>query len=571
MKKHYAWLILLLVGWSTAGWAQTKSIAGRVTSGGDQEGVPGVNVTVKGTTNGTITDANGNYALSVGPEAEVLVFSFIGFAVVEEAINNRAAIDVTLVEDVRQLTEVVVTAVGVERQKRELGYATQEVNNEELTKAANFNAINSLQGKVAGAQISQVGGGVGSSTRITLRGISSLTGGNQPLFVIDGIPVNNQQLRGSVDSRSGTDFGNAGIDINPADIASVNVLKGPAAAALYGSRAAHGAIRITTKSGRGSSKKMEITYNGGVTFEDVLQFPDFQSTYAGGADGVFDPNPFQSWGPRIEGQTVVNKNASFPGQPDSVALRAHPNFYDQILETGITYNNSLSLQGAGERAHYRLSVTSLNQEGTVPNTDFNRFTVQGRGGAQLSNKFSSEMSMTYTKTYSNNLPGVGQSNSNGVFWQGLWEPIDTDFGPSRENFQQPDGTPYVMNADDNPFWNNPFWVLNKNTTTQDRDRLNGFFSINYAPMEGLKFTARAGTDFYSDMRAGRRAFHTLGDVDGFYFEDKYFVTETNVDLIGQYDKQLTQDFSLFLLVGHNTRLNRLERLSATAPALIIPE
>ena len=544
--------------------AQERTVSGKVTSEEDGETLPGVNVVVKGTTLGTVTDFEGNYTLTVPSDATAIIFSFIGLTSQEIRIGSRTVIDVQMAPDVTQLTEVVVTAVGIERQKKSLGYATQDIDTEELTRASNPNVLTSLSGKVAGVQITGTSGAPGSSSRIVIRGATSFTGNNQPLFVIDGIPIDNSQIADQ-DRRSGADFGNSINDINPDDVASVNVLKGPAAAALYGSRAANGAIIITTKSGKGAAKrgrKAEVTVNSSITFEEILKIPDFQTTYSGGNAGTYARRSFNAWGERIQGQTVLNELQNFPDQPDSVPLRAF-NAYEDFYETGRTITNNISISGGNETSHYRLSVSDLDQEGIAPNTDFSRNTFTARGGTKISNNITSDFSVTYTRSGSDNIPLQGQNRS--FVRQFLWNPPNVDWTVFRD-YINPDGTSNNYTT----FWENPYWTLNQNTISTQRNRINGFVSVGYQPLEWLNVTARAGTDFYDDVREVRTAINTQGTPQAAYFRAENFIRELTTDLIVTINKEINQDFSVNAIFGHNIRQRDTRSLTGNAVGLVIP-
>jgi len=563
MKKIYALLGCLLLAQML--WAQSRTVSGKVTGADDGEPIPGVNVLLKGTGTGASTDIEGNYKLTVPEEGGVLVFSFIGMKKKEETIGSRSVIDVQMELSVEQLQEVLVTGLGVERQAKSLGYATQNLDSEEITKAANTNLLNSLQGKVSGVQINNSTGAVGGATRVVVRGPTSLTNGNQPLFVIDGVPIDNTQ-RQSTDLRSGASFSNSGADINPDDIASMTVLKGPSAAALYGSRAANGVILITTKSGKGAKGKTSITVNSSVTFDNVLRYPEFQRTYATGTGGVYNPTGFSGWGPKFEGQTVFNPNNEWEGQPDSVALTAKDQFLKQFLQTGTTFNNSVSVSGGKDDTHYRMSFSNATSEGIVPSTDVTRTTATLKAGTQLANNFRSEISATYTLTQSGNIPPAGQTQTS-FMWQALYTGVDLDISPWKD-YEAPDGTQLEYGSG---FWNNPYWVVNKNRTSQRRDRVNGKVLLGYKFAEGVELIGRVGTDVYVDARKGRTAINTVANVDGAFYEDQFVYNQLNTDLFLNVDKDLGSDFSISGVLGINDNRRRVQNVFSSAPAIVVPD
>lgn len=562
--KRGLFLIGVFMMLVSAAWAQ-QTVSGTVTSSETGDPLVGVTILVEGTTTGAFTNESGAYTLRIPEGGTNLIFSFINKKQEVVAIDGRSTIDVKLVDDLMNLDEVVITSVGLKKQKRSLGYATQNVNNDLLVKASNPNVITSLAGKVAGVQINQATGAVGGSARIVIRGSRSFTGNNQPLFVIDGIPIDNSQLA-SQDRRSNADFGNAAQDINPDDVESINVLKGPAAAALYGSRAANGAIMITTKSGKNAAsrgRKAEISVSSSLTFDEIMYKPDQQTTFGGGNQGIYSAIPFNAWGPRIEGQTVLNPLNAFPNEADSVSLRAY-DAYDQFYQTGETWTNTFSLAGGDRKNDYRLSFSDTRQTGIAPNTDFNRTTVTGRAGANITDKLRTDFSVTFTRTQSDNIPLGGQNRS--FVRQFLWNPPNVDWNGMRD-YENADGTA----NDYSTFWANPYWILNKNTIGMNRNRFNGFFSISYDFNDWLNFTGRVGTDWYNDRRTGRTAINTQGNLNGDYWEDEWFVREFTTDFLLSANKDIGSDFNISGLIGFNLRERDRKNLYGQATALVIPD
>jgi TonB-linked SusC/RagA family outer membrane protein len=563
MKKVYLLVgLLLLAGFS---FGQSRTVSGTVTGAHDGSPIPGVNILLKGTGTGVSTDLDGNYKITVDDEGGTLVFSFIGMRTVEEQIGARSVIDVAMELSVEQLQEVLVTGIGVERQAKSLGYATQNLDAEEITAAANTNFLNSLQGKVSGVQISQSTGAVGNASRIVIRGPASLTNGNQPLFVIDGVPIDNTQ-RQSTDLRGGASFSNSGVDINPDDIASMTVLKGPSAAALYGSRAANGVVLITTKSGKGSKGKMAIAVNSSITFDNVLRYPEFQREYATGSGGDYAPTGFSGWGPKFEGQTVYNPNDEWEGQPDSIPLTKQDQFLKQFLQTGRTLNNNISVTGGKEDTHYRMSFSNSTTEGIVPNTDLTRNTATLKAGTKLANNFRSEFSATYTLTQSDNLPPAGQSQQS-FMWQALYTGVDLDISPW-ETYEAPDGSQLEYGSG---FWNNPYWVVNKNRTSQRRDRVTGRILLGYEFTEGVELIARVGTDVYVDERKGRTAINTVSNTDGGFYEDQFVYNQLNTDVFLNVDRSITEDISISGILGINDNRRSVKNVFSSAAAIVVPD
>ena len=579
MKKFLLVIgLCLTVGWSAA--AQERTVRGKVTSGEDQSPLPGVNVVLKGTVSGTVTDASGDYTLQVPATGGVLIFSFIGLLTQEVEIGERTSIDVAMSADMKQLGEVVVTAVGIEREKKALGYSVQEVKNDELVKTHQTSVLNSLQGKIAGAQITNSGGGLGSSTRVVLRGPTSLLGNNQALFIVDGVPINNGsavnvQASGNIYDNN-VDAGNRANDINPEDIESVSVLKGPAAAALYGSRAASGVILITTKKGsQHGNKKNEITYNSSYQWSKVLVTPNLQNKFGqgqfGNNQGYLEDQ--ESWGDRFDGSlrpfgAIVNNQQQYKryvGQPDNIK-----DFY----EIGKTFQNSISLNGANEKSGYYLSFTDLAQTGVIPTTDYHRNNFTLNGNTKLSNKFSSSASLNYVRIDAN-LPQTGQANQ--AITQIMNMPRDysyVDMKNLNNPFNTPDGffTPYSVN---------PYYTLKHDFSKQNLNRYYGNFQVNYEAFPWATVSARVGTDITSDKR---NTFHDIvvynnptgpnyqkaANYNGEYTEQSINNREINTDLILTLKHKLSNTIDGSLLFGNNFNQRTGDNLFTTANNLTIP-
>ena len=386
VRKILLTLIALLGGGILLSQAQNKQISGTVT-GSDGKPIAGVTVVVEGTSVGTTTNAAGAFSISARNDAK-LVFSFIGMENQTVSVNGRNTINVQMKEDAIGVDEVVVTAMGITRSEKSLGYSVATVKADEIDKAREGNVLNALAGKVAGVNISAGSGTAGGGSRIIIRGQSSLGSAGSPLFVIDGMPVSNQSydpvgLNGSVD------VGNRMGDISGDDIESINVLKGAAATALYGARAKDGAIIITTKKGS-RMQKTSVSINSSIRFDNVLRLPDFQNSYAqgSGTTGTYDVDNMNGWGPKIEGQTVQN----FLGE--EVQLKAYKNNVKDFYKTGHTYINSISVSGGDEKNDFRLGFTAHNQDGVIETNDYDKYNVSVNGGRKFSDKISARVSMT---------------------------------------------------------------------------------------------------------------------------------------------------------------------------------
>ena len=401
-------LTLFICSCAYASWAQ-RTVTGQVTSG-DGSVLPGVNVVVSGTSNGTVTDSDGQYRIEVPGGDVSLVFTFIGYATQQIQVGDRSDINVQMVEDAQQLAEVVVTGLNIPREKASLGYSVSEVGGDELAQVNQTNIVNSLSGRIAGVQVTGSSGNMGGSSRITIRGINSITGNNSPLFVVDGVIINNSDYNTVNTARGagGYDYGNLAQDINPDDVASVSVLKGPNAAALYGSRGANGVILITTKNGSAAKKGIGVKVNSGVSFDRIYILPEYQREYGGGstvsdANGgvggfrqqvingktysIADFDTDESWGPKYDGQMVLHWN-SFDSWDTKNYLqtrewKAPENDVRDFFDTGVNTTNSIELAGGNDNSTFRLSYTRMDVKGYMPNSNLDRNTIAFTGSSKL--------------------------------------------------------------------------------------------------------------------------------------------------------------------------------------------
>jgi TonB-linked SusC/RagA family outer membrane protein len=567
-------------------WAQ-RTVTGRIVDAASGDGLPGVAVKVKNTQQGTISDIDGNYRLDVGADDAVLVFSFVGYLDKEERVGTRSTINVSLAENVEQLEAVVVTALGITREERSLGYAVQEIKGEELTRAKETNIINSLQGQIAGVQIQGTSGALGGASRITIRGSSSFLGENQPLFVVDGVPVDNANYA-SAAQQSGFgggayDYGNAASDINPDDIESMSVLKGASATALYGSRGANGVIVITTKSGRGR-KGIGISVNSNTTFEKPLALMPHQQIYGGGAINPDHPSGFYtfrengqeylypayakdgSWGPRYDPTVQVRHWDSWdPNSANYGETRpwvAPANDYTTFFETGRTYNNNVALTGANEFGNFRLSLTNMDQKGIMPNSGLNRNTVSFNGDYKLTDKLRTSAGVNYVAQEGNGRSATGYDNNNVMQGFTQWWQTQLDFDRLK-NYKREDGSQQTWNpigpvVDDNGnlldftarpmYFDNPYWVRYENFQRDRRDRVFGNFGVDYDIVKGLTASGQVSTDSYTFRAEEGRA---VGGIDvPAYSEVVRTFRETNADLRLMYNNRFGE-FSINAIVGGN--------------------
>jgi TonB-linked SusC/RagA family outer membrane protein len=593
MRKAITLLCLLIgISWASA---QTK-ITGTVVSEEDGQPVIGATVLVKGTTAGTITDSDGKFAVTLPANSKKLVFSYVGM--VSSELDARSGMRVVLKSDSKQISEVVVTALGISKEKKALGYAVQDVKSDQLNKTSQLNVANALQGKISGVQITQAGGAVGASQRILIRGNSSFNS-NDPLIVIDGVPMDGGA--GSKDGSDGKgilDTGSGLNDINPNDIENISVLKG-GSAALYGMRAGNGVILITTKKGKGSAGKMKINYDGSFTVDNVYHLPKYQNKYGQGYQGseyyynaykkagyVPDGTSYQdfatgnytgsadigagfnyvdgqgsgfndaddeSWGPRLDiGLKIPQFNSPIVnGVRQATDWISHPNNIKDFFQAGLSQSHDLSFSNSSEKGSYRASIGYRDQKGTVPNTDQKRYNVSLSGLYNFNKYISSDFSVAYSKVQSDNLMATGYSSSNPLQSLMQWFGRQVDMKDLKAHYAETDpvtGNPYNWIQS---FHVNPYYNLYNNTNSYDRDRVISKGSIFFKPTEWLKFEGRAGYDLYFD-KTFQKTLYSTDCPKGWFrqtLEDRH---ELNADFIAYFDKRFGQ-FSVDALAGANYR------------------
>ncbi|MGA0555362.1 SusC/RagA family TonB-linked outer membrane protein [Larkinella sp. VNQ87] len=570
------------------GLAQTRTVSGTVRSASDREPMPGVTIGIKGTTQGGTTDANGTFRITSVPAEATLIFSFIGFKTQEIPVGNRTNFDILLEEGAAVLNEVVVTASAIEREKKTLGYAVTNVKGDELIRANESNMLRSLQGRVPGVQISSASGAAGGATRVVIRGAQSFNGNNQPLYVVDGIIVSNNNTTtqivngngtvstvGGGDLNNGVDITNRAADIDPNNIESVSILKGPAAAALYGSQAASGVIIITTKNrSKSVTDKPQISLNSSVSFENPLRLPQFQNEFGAGFDGVYDlvDAGNVSWGPKIQGQKVPDWRTyglytlGQQENPDSVALTAKPNNVRNFFKTGVTLNNSFSLRNNNGTSNYILTVSDVNTKSMIPNTTYRRTAVNvGAGTRFFNNKVSTNLSATFTRS----------GGDRGVQGQGRSNILQTIYNTPRdiEVTEQKDYNDPRYNLDGYylaGFRNNPYWLLDNNLLKDNVNRFFGNAQVSYDPVPWLNLTYRIGTDMYSDNRKQTFAQGTINNLGGRYVEDNTTFQSLLSDFIVTANRDLSSDLNLKVILGHNLQDYNTSRGVYDGQPLVVP-
>lgn len=549
---------LLQIGLSAVLWlcplfimAQQIEVSGRVLSDGDKAPLPGVNVSVKGTTIGTQTNADGRYQLRVASTTAVLVFSYIGYETRELTVGNRTTIDVNMASDSRQLNEVVVTALGISRAKKDLGYATQGVAAEEILQNRQPNVVNALQGKVAGVTITNTGGAPGQGARILIRGINSLdvSRDNQPLFVVDGILLDNStSTLGSGAELRGVS--NRAADINPDDIETINILKGGAATALYGLRGANGVVVITTKSGKSGAFRTNFSSTYGV--ENVNKFPEVQDKYTIGFSGVYNPQDFfPSWGPTVQDAIKID-----PTHPQKLY-----NHFRDAYQTGHQYQNNLSFSGGTDKVTFLSSIGHLRHEGVIPFTNFSKLSVRLNTNVKLSDKFSIGSTLNYINSGGDRY-NADRFNESLSYWSPRY---------NIEDFLKPDGT-------QNTYGNgNPIYGAYTNKLRDNVNRLVGGLNFVYSPLKWLSFSYRAGLDTYSEGRkrtapgptglAGERVFED--NARGFVYQyDTDFRAITST-FTASASTKIGQNLNTTVRLGHDLYDRRIRSFGAEGNELTV--
>ena len=528
--KFYRSLVLVtaLIGLlTTSVWAQSRIVSGTVKEPSGAP-VPGASVTVKGSTTGVITDADGKFSIPVETNGTVLVVSFIGYVAQEIEVGAQSSIDVSLKEDIAQLQEVVVTALGVTREKKALGYAVQEVKGTALVESRDANVTNALAGKIAGVQINQNGTGVGGSSRITIRGNNTIAGANQPLIVVDGIPMSN--FATSPDDywgNSSIDKGNGLADISPDIIETITVLKGPAASALYGSRAANGVILVTTKTGKKSEGT--VTVNSNITFENPMMTPKFQNTYGQGTGGVYNNTVAQSYGPKMDGQVITTTLGDHPYSPRDNDL------YKDFLRTGRTWTNSFEFSKATEDVTFIAGVTRLDNQAVVPNSGLDRTSVNLRATAKINKWLSVDGKVNYINQNTNNRISIA-ADPNNIFMDNLYRPRNVAFSDydayKANDWKRDDGTPAGYLVGHNSAPDNVFWSAYRNKNSDKRDRIIGMTAFNIKFTDWLSLRLRGGVDTYSFLYDITRATgNPYWEPNGSYHVYNERFKETNMDFL----------------------------------------
>ncbi len=541
---------------------QQKSVSGKVTDS-NGEAIPGASVVVKGTTVGTSTNVDGVYNLVLPANATTLVVSFVGMKNTEVAINGQSTINVTLESDFLAVDEVVVTALGITKEKKALGYAVTEVGSDDISLVKDHNPVNSLAGKVAGVVITQGTGGPGGGSRIVIRGNNSINGNNQPLIVVDGIPIDASGSNSGGSVYNSTVTGGGITDINPDDIESISVLKGPNAAALYGSRAANGVLLVTTKSGK-KGKGIGVSINSNITFDAPMVLPEYQNEYGQGSQGnvpgnVTDlKNAAGSWGPKLDGSSKLyytGENRPYVAQADNVK---------DFFRTAGKYINSVSLDGGGDDYAVRFSYTNNYTESMLPNSDLTSHNFNLRGQADLAKNLSVDAKATY---FYQDLKNRASQGSEGIMAYVLGMPRNVDV-TDLETYQKPEES--LNSISYSALGANPYWILRHDVNKNRRERLLGFAKVTYKFTDYLSAFVRIGTDVATtkseSVNQPGHHFYNKGRLN--YGNDR--ASETNADFLLMFNKKLTDDINLSINAGANHSFRTWEAMSIFGENFKIP-
>jgi len=543
--------------------AQEKTVTGKVS---DASGpLPGVTVIVKGTNTGTQTDFDGNYSINAATGA-VLQYSYLGMQNIDKTVGTSNVINVVMTESAQALEEVVVTAVGISRNEKELGYNVQSVAAEDINTRPNADIVNSLAGATSGVQIVSSAGDAGASTFITIRGSASITGNNQPLFIVNGMPIISG---GGSSGTDGVNTSSRSIDINPDDIESLSVLKGGAATALYGVRAANGAIIITTKSGKNlSSKKIEFHTSYGI--DEVSQLPGMQNTYAQGNNGVWIGGFQRSWGPKIA--DLEFDGSDYKWDPNGKLVpkgtgNGNPAIaYDpyEYFQSGTVTNNRLSISNGSDAGSFFFSISNLDQEGVVPNNQYGRTTVRLNATTKVSDNISFGADLAYTNSRAIQIQKG--SNVSGVMLGLLRTPPTFD---NSAGYEFPDGT--QRNYRNGGGYDNPYWVSNNIAFDEDVNRFTGSANFNIKFSDFFNISYNGGLDWYNRRYIDQFKINSRGFPSGYLGEYMYYTGIFNSDLLFNFQKDITEDLNAKLSIGNNFYSTFGKSLYGDADGLEIPD
>ena len=605
MMKRLLPGLLLFVVCSLSAWAQNRTINGTVSEAGTLGGFAGTTVLVKGSTIGTVTDVNGKYSLSVPASGTALIFSAVGMETVDEPIGGRTTINVQLRADSKQLSEIVITALGTKTQRDRFASSISTLDGKAVAKTGETGLLTGLSGKVSGVLITRNGGDPGAGAYIQIRGQNTINGNAQPLFIVDGMPVSN------ANDNLGTAAGNGIVqqsrinDINPEDIERMEVLKGASAAALWGTRAANGVVVITTKKGRNTDGKVNISFKSTVSFDQVNKMPPLQRAYGQGSGGFYIQGQRNSFGDRIADRTggpdAFITNPATPGYqgvvtfPDGTqryaiapgtAANPHGGKNSQdtfdhtqdVFQTGHFTDNNLSISGGNERSQFLISYANLNQEGVVRAfSNYRRNTARINAASQFTDWLRVSANVGYTK--SNSSRNQQGDNVDGIMLGGLRTPPDFDNGYYTGTYTNPAGQVFPdahvsyrnpLGRDQSTIYSNPVWNINNNRNTTDVDRIIGTLELDITPTPWLSVTGRAGIDNFTDNRLERFARNSARYLTGYLSKNWITEKQFNTDVFATATKTVSPDFGGSLLVGVNYNSRSRATLQDAITNLIVP-
>jgi TonB-linked SusC/RagA family outer membrane protein len=567
MRKTLQLVVLQLLLSHGYSYAQAHKISGKITSAAN-EALIGVSVLVSGTTQGTVSDVDGNYTINADDNA-TLVFSYVGYVSQTVAVKGRPSINIILAVDNKELGEVVVTALGIKKDERKLGYSVTKVGGEALSVARESNVANSLQGRVAGLNIAGTSGGPGSSARLNIRGVTSFSGTSSPLIVINGVPMDNT-VRGNSGEWGGADLGDGIGNINPDDVESMTVLKGSTASALYGARAANGVVLITTKSG--SRSKTTIEYNTNVQFDRAVDSRNFQTQYGQGLLGKRPSDLISAvksgnfgWGEKLDGAPTI----AVDGQLHPYSTVKANNF-NQFYRVAPSWTNTVSISGGGDKGTYRLSLSNLDAQSILRNSGLTRRTVNFSTAYDLTQKLSFNLTANYIDQQDKNRPQLSDAplNANNI----LLLPANVDQATLAPGYN-PDNNGLETAWNEDSYATNPWFVVNQYVNDVSRKRLISSLSAKYAFTDYLSLLGRVGYDYSSDRRFDVTPYGTLysqageGKLNGLTLGSRL---ELNTDALLSFSKQLNQDFSISASLGANYRHNQFESSRLSGGQFIVP-
>ena len=570
MKKIAFFLSIMLFMGTLAVNGQTKEITGKVTSADDGLPIPGVSIAVRGTTLGTVTDIDGSYSLQVPESTQNIVFSFVGMASQEVALAGRSVINIVMQPQAFGVDEVVVTALGIRKDKKALGYSVQAVSEEDLARTGNTSLMGAMQGKIAGVDIKPSSGMPGASSQMVIRGARSFTGNNTPLYVVDGMPIASTSPYGTGNSVTGADIANRALDINPADIESIDILKGQAAAALYGIRASNGVILITTKSGRGMAVgKPIVTINHNSSFDMVSRTPEYQTTYAQGSYGVYAPTASFSWGPKItdlpndpaRGGNKDNQYTQRDGiqqgkfyvpQWEQAGLNPWKtpeihNSWEDYFQTGYTNSNNINVSQATQEGNFALGLSVTDQTGIALSTGMSRYNAKAAGERNLNKNFKVGYSANYSKSNIDKLSGANDGSLTGI----LAAPRSYDLKGTPNHYP---GNPYRQIYFRGGSFDNSYWIPDNNKFTENTERFfgNGYVNFITSLGEGMNLSLRyqAGADTYTTHLQDIFGFGARGNSKGVI--DNYGTTYAlfNSTATANFDWIISDDFEFNAMLGN---------------------